>query len=1026
MDITRLAIDRDRVTIVLLAVLVFAGVNAYRNMPKAEDPGFLIRTAVVITRFPGASPERVEQLVTDKLEKAIQELPELDTVKSTSKTGISIINVDVLESYTDLQPIWDNLRRKVERVAGDLPAGVIGPTVDDEFGDVFGTVLTLAGDGYSQAELFDVADEVRDELLLIPEVAKVELYGVQEERIFVEYDNARLADLGVSPGMLQSALQSRNIIDPGGTVRDEHEQIVIEPSGNFETLEELGRALIPTPGGALLYLEDVATIRRDYVDPPQVRMHVDGERGIGIAISLRAGGNILDLGAAVRSTVERLQTVYPHGIELRTVLDQAQIVDKKVDDFASNLLQSIAIVLAVMLISLGLRTGLVVATLIPMAIVTAFLFMPLADVGIDQMSLAALIIALGLLVDNAIVMSENVLVQMQEGKPALEAAVDSARELRASLLISSLTTAAAFLPIFLAESAVGEYTGALFKVVTITLLCSWVLALTMIPLLCVRFLRVKNTEGGAYESRFYRGYRAGLLAVLRHPLLSLAAVVLAFLGSFQLFALVPKIFFPDNDRPTFTAQLYMPTGTPLEATELVVDQIEEFIAGNLMETDDSGGVLDFTSFIGDSAPMFVLGFAGSMSSPEYAVTILNSSDWPSVAEAAAKLQAFCATIPGLEATVEAIASGPGGGTPVEVRVSGRGLREVLELSEEVRGQLAEVPGTRNVTDDWGARTKKMRIEVDQARAQRAGVTHQDVAISLLTRFSGIETTRFREDDMEIPVILRSADGGDARRLSSINVFAQSSGRSVPADQVGGVALSWQPSKILRRDRLRTVTVGADLAPGLTANEINTQIVPWLEEASQSWPAGYGWELGGENEDSDQANQSIADKLPIAGMLIVLLLVVQFNSLRKPLIILLTVPLAFIGVAIGLLVMRSYFGFMTLLGIVSLAGIVINNAIVLIDRIQLEIDELGRTPAQAVIEAAQRRFRPILLTTFTTLGGMVPLYLGGGPMFEPLAVAIMFGLVFATVLTLGVVPLLYSLLYRVSFRDFRYEHLAVES
>jgi multidrug efflux pump subunit AcrB len=1027
MSITRTAIEKNRITFVVLAVLAVAGVQAYLGMPQSEDPGFIIRTAMVLTYFPGGSPERVEQLVTDKLEKAIQEIPQLDSVTSQSKTGVSIIMVNILESYKEMRPIWDDLRRKVERVAPELPDGVRGPFVNDEFGDVFGTIVTITGDGFSYADLKQVADEVRDELLLIGEVAKVDIFGDQDERIFVEYNNARLAELGLSPAQLRGILGSRNIINPGGDIRTPFEEIVFEPSGNFESVEDLRRTLITLPGGdELLYLQDVANVYRGYVDPPQTKMRANGEPGLALAISLREGGNILDLGEAVSATIDRVRSAYPIGVEFDYLAFQAAAVEKKVEDFVGNLVQAVAIVLLVMLLTLGVRTGLVVASLIPMAIITSFIFMALFGIGINQMSLAALIIALGLLVDNAIVMSESIMVQMEEGVAAIEAAVRAAAELRVPLLTSSLTTAAAFLPIALAKSTTGEYTQALFQVVTITLLCSWVLSLTMIPLLCVLFLKIKkNAAEAGFDTPFYRRYRGGLLLALRHPVISLALVGLVFFGALQLFGLVPAIFFPPNERPTLQAELRLPTGSPLAATEALVREVEGFIARELRidaERIAAGeeGVLNWASFIGEGAPRFILSSSPEPASPEYALLLINTTTRGYVDEAVSRLRQFCADFPGLKAKIDPLPLGPPAANPVEVRISGRDPDVVFDLVDEVKKRLGELAGTRGIADNWGARSKKVLVRIDEARAQRAGVTNQDVALSLQTVFSGFATTEYREDDKVIPVTLRSeqALAGGTHQVGSLNVFSQSSGLSVPLQQVAEIELAWQPAKIRRRNRLKTVTVESDLEPGYTANQINQDLVPWLEEHSAAWPRGYSWELGGEQEASAKANASIMEQLPVAALIIVLLLVSQFNSLRKPLIILITIPLGVIGVAVGLFVMRSYIGFMTLLGIISLAGIVINNAIVLLDRIGLEIEN-GLSPQMAVIESAQRRLRPILLTTVTTLGGLIPLYLGGGPMYQPMAVAIMWGLVFATALTLGVVPVLYALFFRLSFRDFRY-------
>ncbi len=1029
MSVTRAAIEKNRITFVILGVLVVAGIQAYLGMPQSEDPGFIIRTAMVQTIFPGASPERVEQLVTDKLEKAIQEIPQLESVTSQSKTGVSIIMVNILESYKEMRPIWDDLRRKVDRVASELPEGIRGPFVNDEFGDVFGTIVTITGDGFSYAELKEIADEVRDELLLISEVAKVEIYGDQDERVFVEYNNARLAELGLSPAQLRNILGSRNIINPGGDIRTPFEEIVFEPTGNFESIEELSRSLITLPGrDELLYLQDVATVRRGYIDPPRTKMRANGEPGLALAISLREGGNILDLGEAVTATIERVSAEYPIGVDFDFLVRQAAAVEKKVKDFVGNLVQAVAIVLLVMLLTLGVRTGLVVASLIPMAIISSFIFMSLFDIGINQMSLAALIIALGLLVDNAIVMSESIMVQIGEGVAKVEAAVRSAAELRIPLLTSSLTTAAAFLPIALAKSTTGEYTKALFQVVTITLLCSWVLSLTMIPLLCVLFLKIKQkaAEEGTFDTPFYARYRQALLLALRRPLPTLVLVGLVFFGALKLFGLVPVIFFPPNERATLQAELRLPTGSPLAATEELVRQVEAFIQSELLISpqrvaDGEPGVVNFSSFLGEGAPRFILSSSPEPDSPEYAFVLINTTTREYVDEAVAQLRKFCADFPGLKAKIDPLPLGPPAANPVEVRIAGRDEDLVFELVDRVKQKLTELPGTRGIADNWGARSKKILVRIDEARAQRAGVTNQDVALSLQTVFSGFTTTEYRENDKVIPVTLRSehALAGGHRHVGSLNVFSQTTGRSVPLEQVAEIELAWQPSKIRRRNRLKTVTVESDLEPGYTANQINQGLEPWLEQESSGWPLGYSWELGGEGEESAKANASIMEQLPIAGLIIVLLLVTQFNSLRRPAIILITIPLGVIGVAVGLVVMRSYIGFMTLLGIISLAGIVINNAIVLLDRISIEIEENGLSPQLAVVESAQRRLRPILLTTVTTLGGLIPLYLGGGPMYQPMAVAIMWGLVFATALTLGVVPVLYALFFRVSFRGFTY-------
>ena len=569
MDLTRFALEKRVVTGVAVVVLLLVGLQSFFALPRSEDPGFVIRVALVTTYFPGASPERVEQLVTDKLEKAIQEIPELDFISSQSKTGVSIIYVNVLERYKEMRPIWDDLRRKVEKASRELPQGVAGPFVNDEFGDVFGILLGLTGEGYDYAELKEVADQVRDQLLRLEDVAKVEISGAQEERVFVEYHNARLAELGLSPGQLRSILESRNIIIPGGSVIVGPERIALEPSGNFESVEDLSRAIISLPGRQeLVSLGDVARITRGYIDPPDAKMFTNGIPSLGLAISLREGGDISRLGVEVDALLSRLRSAYPIGVDLEVLNFQPRTVDGKVRDFVVNLLEAVGIVMLVMLLMLGLRTGLVVASLIPTTMVLSFLVMSVFDIGLNQMSLASLIIALGMLVDNAIVMSESIMVQMAAGRPRTEAALRSARELRIPLLTSSLTTAAAFLPIYLAKSATGEYTAPLFKVVTITLLCSWLLALTVTPLLAVTFLKVKpNPRETRYDSRFYRRYRSLLLAGLRRPWLALAGVVALLAVAIMGMGRLPFVFFPPSDKSTFTVALEMPLGTSIERTE---------------------------------------------------------------------------------------------------------------------------------------------------------------------------------------------------------------------------------------------------------------------------------------------------------------------------------------------------------------------------------------------------------------------------------------------------------------------------
>jgi len=1025
-DLTRFAITNNRVTAMLVVAVLLGGYNAYQTMEQAMDPGFTIRTAQVITSFPGASPERVEALVTDRIETAVQQLPELDFVTSTSKTGLSIVSVNVRDEFEDMRPIWDSLRRKIDEAARDLPDGARPPEVNDEFGDVYGTIVAITGDGYGYRELKDYAKQLRDGMLRLDNVGKIDIWGTQEERVFVEYNDARLAELGLSVSQVSGILQARNILISGGSLLAGDERLELEPSGNFNTIEELGRTVIGSGDRAeLLYLEDIAEITRGYVDPPSGKVRANGLTSVALAISVRDGGNVVTLGDEVQELLARVRDQYPLGIDIEIVAFEPERVAKKVEDFANSVVQAVVIVLVSMLVMLGFRTGLVVATLVPSALLMSLLVMQYMGLGLNQMTLASLIIALGMLVDNAIVMSESIMVSMSEGMERVEAAVSSAKELRIPLLTSSLTTSAAFLPIYLAEGGMGEYTGVLFIVVTITLLCSWILALMLIPLLCAMFLKVQPVEGdAAFDTRFYRFYRGVLVALVRFPLVSFALVIGIFFVSLQGFGLIPNVFFPPDDTPIMTAKLEAPIGTSIEKTDRMIQELDAFILSELKATEQRPeGVDTWSAYIGQGAPRFTLPYAPPPSSPEYAYILANLTSSGVLPETARRLEEFLSEhYPSVIATVGPLPLGAVIANPIEVRISGPDPDRVFALVDDVKAKLLDIPGTKNINDDWGQQTKKISVEIDDARARRSGVTHEDIALSLQSVLNGRQATEYREGTDLIPVSIRSVDADlkDISKLESLNVYSQSQGTSVPLMQVADLSVQWQPAKLLRRDRLTTVTASSELENGVTAVEVTNSLGEWLEAVQANWPPGYFYEFGGELEESGKSEGAINSKLPFAGLFIVILLVAQFNSVRRPLIILLTIPLSIVGVVIGLLAAKSSFGFMTLLGVISLAGIVINNAIVLIDRIGIEINENGYDPAHAIIEAAQRRLRPILLTTVTTVGGLLPLWFGGGPMWESMAVAIIFGLIFATLLTLGVVPVLYALLFRVSFKGFRYD------
>ena len=1016
--ITKFSIKNSVLVYTVLGFLFLSGITIFKSLSRDDMPPFLIRVINVVTTYPGASPDRMENLITDRIEKAVQEVPEVDYISSESRTGISIINIALQDSTTDLQPIFDRIRRKVEAVKKDLPDGTT-VRVDDELGDVFGIILGIIADGYTPAEVKNLADDVRDVLIKLPASAKVEIQGTQEERIYVSFSNERLAAVGLSKNRLQEIISATNIVVPGGDLLTDGRRIILEPTGNFQSLEDLAQIVVASSGGRVLTLGDIADITRGYTDPVKSIVKINGREGIAIGVNLIRGGNIIDLGTQVDATVRDLLKALPYGVEIFRVASQDTVVADSVNNFTSNLVQAVVIVLITMLAFLGLRTGLVVASLIPATMVTTLLLMSFAGVGLNKVSLASLIIALGMLVDNAIVMSESIMVKMAQGDDPVDAAIASAQELSVPLLTSSLTTSAAFMAFWLAESVMGEVMGQIFVVLTIALLCSWVLTLSMVALLCIKVIRINgNGENVSLFTRFAIQYRRVLEGCLRRPWLTIGAIVSVFVVCLSLFRFIPVIFMPPSDRPLVTANIELPTGTDIARTQAVVDGVNRFIEESLRPSDVGGeGVVSWSTYTGEGAPKYDLGYVAPEASPNSAHILINTTTDGASTPVIESLQAYLLTTwPDVTYKVSRLVSGGGSSDPVEIRISGHDAETLFRIVETVKARLSEVPGATNVADDWGLLSKKLVVRIDPIKSQMAGLTNQDIAVALEAELSGSRTGSYRDGEDVIPIIMREvrAGGITVEDLEGLSITSRSSGQSIPLTQVAEIETAWQAGKVKRRDLNITTTVTCDVRPGTTATEVFKGITPWLEAVQGSWPGGYSYELGGDAEGSTKAMSAVAEQLPWSGIIILLLLIWQFNSLKKPLIILLTIPLGLIGVIIGMLITGSYFGFMAFLGVISLAGIVINNAIVLLDRIRIEEEVLHKEPRVAIVDAACQRFRPILLTTATTSFGLMPLWLGGGIMWEPMAISILFGLIFSTVLTLVFVPVVYSRFYGVHF------------
>nr|WKN40293.1 efflux RND transporter permease subunit [Tunicatimonas sp. TK19036] len=1023
MNLTAVAIKNNRVTYLLMGIILILGIMGYASLPRDSMPPFTIRVASIVTVFPGASPERMELLVTDPLEKVVQEIPEVDYIQSESRTGISIIKVSLKESIgeSELRPIWDRLRRKIDQVT--VPSGVSrGPDLKDEdLGITYGIAVGLENDGYEPKELEKYADQLRNELIRLKDAAKVELSGVSERRVFIDYNDAELAKIELSANELKNAISGTNIIIPAGQISIEDERVILEPSGNFETIEDIRNMLIPVGyGRESVQLKDIAEVYEDYISPRETLVRMNGQPAIGLHISLKEGANIIQLGEEVDQLLASFNQTLPVGIAGTRIASQDNSVATSVSDFISNLIQSIVIVLAVMLMFLGLRTGIVVASLIPTAIVMSLFLMGILDIGLNQVSLAALIMALGMLVDNAIVMAESMMVKMERGSKPLDAAISSSKELMIPLLTSSLTTSAAFLSFFVADSVMGEIMGPLFSVITITLLSSWLMALTIVPMLAMVFMKVKqsrkNQKPGFFE-KLNQYFKQIIIWSLAKPVLILSVVfgglVLSLVGMGKL----GFVFMPDSDRNLVTVDMVLPTGTSLETTDAQVSLIERFLSDSLLISNErSHGVRDWSSFIGEGPKSYDLGYQPDQKQTNYAHLLVNTSSGDDNQLVIDRINAFAFNhLSDAKVTVKRLTSGGGASVPIQIRISGPNAEKLTKIASATKGQLRTIAGTSNVDDDWGPKIKKVYVNINPSKLRYNGLTHQDVALSSYTTLSGYTVGEYREGEDNIPIAMRT-EGSLAvayEDLEGLSIYSQLTGKTVPMAQVADISVDWQLAKIIRRDLHRTITVESQLQAGYTAAEVTGQLSKWLDEQRDEWGSEYTYELGGESEASGDAMGAVMAKLPISLFIIILLLVMQFNSLRKSSIVLLAIPFGIIGVVGGLLITDTHLSFTGFLGIISLSGIVINNAIVLIDRIQLELDENNRNPYEAIVVAAQERFRPILLTTFTTSLGLIPLWLGGGEMWEPLAIGIIFGLLFATVITLVLVPVLYRLFYKVS-------------
>jgi multidrug efflux pump len=1029
-----------RYFIVLLAAL---GVWSYLGLGQSEDPPFTFKIMVVQTEWPGATAAEVTEQVTEKIEKKLQELPDLDYLRSYSRPGESMVFVVIKDSVpaAAVPDFFYQVRKKIGDIAYTLPQGIQGPFFNDEFGDTFGNIYALTGDGYSDAQLRDYAERLKLEILRVPDVAKVELIGLQDEKVTIELSNAKLATLGVGFQQLQQTLAAQNAITPSGSFETGSDRIYLRPSGAFDSVEAI-RNISIRANGNLFRLGDIANVTRGYADPPDPRLRFMGRNALGIAVSMRAGGDIIHLGKNLDATIARLQQTLPVGLELERVTDQPRAVARSIDEFVHTLGEAVVIVLLVSFFSLGLRTGLVVALSIPLVLAMTFAAMKYFGIDLHKISLGALVLALGLLVDDAIIAVEMMAIKIEQGYDRVRAAAFAYTSTAFPMLTGTLVTAAGFLPIATAKSGTGEYTRSIFEVVTIALLISWVAAVMLIPYLGYKLLperdqapppasswlsklpprlrrivtgeHAPHAEHDPYATSFYKSFRALVDWCVGHRWLVIGATIGAFVLAIAGFGLVQQQFFPDSTRPELMVDLKLPEGASLNATEAQVKKLEGWLAKR-------PELENYVSFVGSGAPRFYLPLDQQLPQASFAEFVLLPKSLADREKIRADLiDLFDHDFSELRARVVRLENGPPVGYPVQFRVSGADIATVRELSRKVADVMRKNPVLRNVNLDWEEPSKVVKLDIDQERARVLGVSTQDLSNFLQSSLSGVPVTYYRERDQLIEVDLRGP-GDERARLSLLESLAvpTPSGTSVPLKQIANVSYGFEEGIIWRRNRLPTVTVRGDIYGDTTAPTVTAQVLPQLDTIKASMPPGYLLEVGGAVEESAKGQASVNAGMPLFLIVVLTVLMIQLRSFSRVLLVFLTAPLGLIGVTVFLLAFHVPFGFVAMLGTIALMGMIMRNSVILIDQIEQDI-AAGHARWTAIVDATVRRFRPIVLTALAAILAMIPL--SRSAFYGPMAVAIMGGLLVATALTLLFLPALYAAWFRVR-RDEPFAHPA---
>ncbi|WP_217527385.1 efflux RND transporter permease subunit [Vibrio cholerae] len=995
-------------------IFLIGGTAAFFNLGRLEDPAFTIKDAMVVTSYPGATPQQVEEEVTYPLEKAIQQLTYVDEVNSISSRGLSQITVKMKNNYgpDDLPQIWDELRRKVNDLKGALPPGVNPPLVIDDFGDVYGILLAVTGEGYSYKELLDYVDYLRRELELIDGVSKVSVSGQQQEQVFIEISMKRISTLGISPQTVFNLLSTQNLVSDAGAIRIGSEYIRIHPTGEFDDVEKLGDLILSERGAqGLIYLRDVAEVKRGYVEVPSNVITFNGKLALNVGVSFAQGVNVVEVGQRFDRRLAELKYQQPIGIDIAEVYSQPKEVDKSVSGFVVSLGQAVAIVIIVLLFFMGLRSGLLIGLILLLTVLGTFIFMQYFKIDLQRISLGALVIALGMLVDNAIVVVEGILIGTQKGRTRLQAATDIVTQTKWPLLGATVIAVTAFAPIGLSEDATGEYCGTLFTVLLISLMLSWFTAISLTPFFADLFFRGQKAPANGEESDPYQGfifvvYRRFLEFCMKRAWFTMGVLVLGLAASLYGFTKVKQAFFPSSTTPMFMVDVWMPEGTDIRATDAILLELEKWLSAQ--ESVDS-----VTTTAGKGLQRFMLTYSPEKSYAAYGEIITRVTDYQQLAALMARFRAHLdARYPQINYKLKQIELGPGGGAKIEARIVGSDPTVLRSIAAQVMDVMYADPGAYNIRHDWRERTKVLEPQFNESQARRYGITKADVDEFLAMSFSGKTIGVYRDGTTLMPIVARlpEEERVDIRNIEGMKIWSPALSEYIPLQQVTlGYEMRWEDPLIVRKNRKRILTVMADpdLLGEETAATLQQRLQPQIEAIPL--PPGYFLEWGGEYESSGDAKASLFKTMPLGYLFMFLITVFLFNSVKESLIVWLTVPLAVIGVTTGLLALNTPFGFMALLGFLSLSGMLLKNGIVLLDQIEIEMHS-GKDPYLAVVDASLSRVRPVCMAAVTTILGMIPLL--PDIFFRPMAVTIMFGLGFATVLTLIVVPVLYRLFHHV--------------